>query len=506
MHLDCTVHKSRSFLSCVLVIEGVPVDGSTRVRPGALVGVLAFAGIVAALMQTLVVPLIAQFPELLDTTASNATWIVTATLLCGAVAMPVTGRLGDMYGKKRVLLACTVPLVVGSVLCALASSLLPMIVGRGLQGLGMGIIPLGISALRELLPPEKLGTAIAMMSSSMGIGGALGLPVAAAVAENASWRALFWGTAALCVVIALLVQFVVPSTPTATERARFDAVGAVGLGVALVCFLLAVSKGGDWGWASPTIVGLFVATVVVLGLWGWYELRRTDPLVDLRVTARRQVLLTNIASIVVGFSMYAQSLIVPQLLQLPEGTGYGLGQSMLAMGLWMAPGGIMMMAVSPLGAKLSALRGPKTTLLLGSLIIAAGYASSMVLMGSAIGLVVVVCVCSIGVGFAYGAMPALIMGAVPMSETGAANSFNSLMRSIGTSVSAAVVGLVLSQMSIDFAGHTLPSENGFRTGMLIGCGVALVAAAVTAAIPHARSVPLHSHTSPAPRPKADATV
>lgn len=147
------------------------------------------------LTQTLVVPLIGQLPAILNTTASNSSWVITITLLTGAVATPVVGRLGDMYGKRRMLLICTVPLVLGAIVCALSSSLLPMLLGRGMQGLGVGLIPLGISLLRDVIPAERLHSSIALMSASMGIGGALGLPVAAAVAENTSWRVLFWATA-----------------------------------------------------------------------------------------------------------------------------------------------------------------------------------------------------------------------------------------------------------------------------------------------------------------------
>ncbi|MEU6414372.1 MFS transporter [Microbispora sp. NPDC046933] len=459
------------------------VGGSTSAaRPGGIVSVMAVAGIVASLMQTLVVPLVGELPNLLHTTASNASWVITVTLLAGAVTTPVTGRLGDLYGKRRMMLACAVPLIAGCAVCAVAGSVTPMIIGRGLQGMGMGMIPLGISALRDLLPPERLGPSIALLSSSMGIGGALGLPIAAAVAEYASWRVLFWGSAVLSVLVGVLIWLLVPATPTRASG-RIDVAGVLGLGAGLVCLLLGVSKGADWGWASGTTLGLLAAAPVVLLLWGWWELRVKDPLVDLRVTARRQVLLTNLASIVVGFSMYAQALIVMQILQLPAATGYGLGQSMLAAGLWMAPSGLVMMAVSPLGARLSAARGPKVTLIAGSLVMALGYGSSTALLGSTWGLLVVTCVCNVGVGLAYGAMPALIMGAVPRSETAAANSFNTLMRSIGTTVSAAVVGVVLSQMTVRLGGHVLPSEGGFRAGMLIGCAAALAAAAVTMALP-----------------------
>jgi predicted MFS family arabinose efflux permease len=317
----------------------------------------------------------------------------------------------------------------------------------------------------------------------MGIGSALGLPIAAAVAQNASWRALFWGSAALSVLILILTWFFVPATPVHKVGGRFDLIGAIGLGAGLISLLLAVSKGGSWGWTSGTTVSLFATTIIVLLGWVWFERRTDDPLVDLRVTAKPQVLLTNIASIATGFAMYTQFLIIPLLLQLPESTGYGMGQSMLAMGLWMAPPGFVMMAVSPLGARLTALRGPKFTLITGALVLALGYGSSMLLMGSTWGLLIVACIANAGISLAYGSMPALIMGAVPPSATAAANSFNSLMRSIGTSVCAAVIGVVLAQMTVQADGHILPSEAGFRTSLLIGCGFALLAAAIALSIP-----------------------
>lgn len=321
----------------------------------------------------------------------------------------------------------------------------------------------------------------------MGIGGGLGLPIAAAVAQYADWRVLFWGSAVLALAVSALIWFLIPDVPGSARGQRFDLAGALGLGVGLVSLLLAVSKGAEWGWASATTIGLFTGAVVVLAAWGLWELRAKDPLVDLRTTARPRVLFTNIASVFVGFGMYASMLIVPQLLQFPEATGYGLGQSMLAAGLWLAPGGIMMMIVSPLGGKLTNARGPKVTLISGVLVIAAGYGLSQALLGSAWGLMLVTMVINSGVGLAYGAMPALIMSSTPLAETAAANGFNTLMRALGTSIGAAVIGTVLSQMNTTVGGHTFASESGFRTGLLIGLGVALVAAAVAAVIPALQS-------------------
>ncbi|MYY06042.1 MULTISPECIES: MFS transporter [unclassified Streptomyces] len=456
-------------------------------RSGGVVATLAFAGTVAAVMQTLVTPLIAELPKLLNTTSSNAAWVITVTLLVSAVCVPVSGRLGDLLGKRRMLLACAVPLIVGSVVCALSSTVVPMIIGRGLQGMGMGMVPLGIALLRDVVPKEKMSSSIALVSASLGIGGALGLPIASAVAQYANWRVLFWGSAVLAVIIFALVWFLIPDVPAGAKGQRFDVPGALGLAVGLVCLLLGVSKGSEWGWTSATTIGLFVAAVVVLLAWGFWELRTTDPLVDLRTTARPRVLITNVASLFVGFGMYAGMLIVPQLLQFPEATGYGLGQSMLQAGLWMAPGGIMMMLVSPLGGKLTDARGPKFTLISGVLVIAAAYGLGILLMGSAWGLMLFLMVSSSGVGLAYGAMPALIMSAVPASETAAANGFNTLMRALGTSIGAAVIGAILAQMTTEAGGFTITSEAGFRMGLIFGCGVALVAVAISAFIPAVRT-------------------
>ncbi|MET7608621.1 MFS transporter [Streptomyces avermitilis] len=473
-------------------------------RAGGVVATLAFAGTVAAIMQTLVTPLIAELPQLLHTTPSNSAWVITVTLLVSAVCVPVSGRLGDLVGKRRMLLACSVPLVVGSVVCALSSSVTPMIVGRGLQGMGMGVVPLGIALLRDVVPAEKLSSSIALVSASMGIGGGLGPPIAAAVAQYASWRVLFWGSAVLAVAIGTLIWFLIPDVPASAKGQRFDLLGALGLGVGLVCLLLGVSRGADWGWASATTLGLFAAAVVVLLGWGVWEMRIKDPLIDLRTTGRPRVLLTNVASIFVGFGMYASMLIIPQLLQFPDATGYGLGQSMLASGLWMAPGGIMMMIVSPFGGKLTDARGPKFTLICGVLVIALGYGLSLALMGSAWGLMLVGMVINSGVGLAYGSMPALIMSSVPLSETAAANGFNTLMRSLGTSIGSAVIGVVLAQMTVTMGGHSFTSEGGFRTGLMIGGGVALVAAAIAAVIPAARAAAGGEETDAAPTHEAAA--
>lgn len=449
---------------------------------GAIVAVLAFTGIVVSLMQTLVIPLIPQLPTLLDASAADTAWAITATLLAGAVAVPVMGRLGDMFGKRLLLLISLALMIAGSITGALSESLVPLIVGRALQGLAAGVIPLGISVMRDVLPREKLAGATATMGASLGVGGALGLPAAALIAEYADWHFLFWISAALGVVVAVLVVITVPESKVRTGG-TFDAVGAASLSLALITLLLAISKGSSWGWTSSTTVGLLAVAVVALGFWGWWELRTKQPLVDLRVSARRQVLLTNLASVVFGFAMFAMTLVFPQVLQLPTATGFGLGRSMLVTGLVMAPSGIVMMLIAPVSSRITTTRGPKTTLMIGAVIVSAGYLFGVVTMSAIWQLVAISCIIGAGIGMAYGAMPALIMGAVPPSETAAANSLNTLMRSLGTSTASAVAGVILAQMTITMGSTELPSQAGFRVTMALAAGSALIALALAAFLP-----------------------
>ncbi|MFH9854310.1 MFS transporter [Streptomyces althioticus] len=450
---------------------------TTPARPSgragaAVVPVLAFAGIVVAVMQTLLVPVVKDLPRLLDTAPADATWVLTSTLLSGAVATPIMGRLGDLFGKRRMLVVSLAVMVVGALVSAFTSDLLVMIAGRTLQGFAMGAIPLGIGLMRDMLPRERLGSAMALMSSSIGVGGGLALPAAALVAQHTDWHALYLGAAGLGVLAIALTLAVVPESPL-RAKGTFDLPGALGLTAGLLLFLLPVSKGSAWGWTSGTTLGLFGAAAVVLLLWGLMELRVAAPLVDLRTTARREVLLTNLASIMVGVSFFVVSLVLPQLLQLPTASD-GLGQSMVVAGLCVAPLGLTMMFTAPVYARLSARYGPKVTLIIGLLVIAAGYGGGLGLMSAAWQTVVTSVVLGAGIGLAYSSLPALIVGAVPASETGAANGLNTLMRSIGTSVSSAVIGMVLANTSDVVGGVAVPTLHGFR----VSFGIATAAVAV----------------------------
>ncbi|WP_369206486.1 MFS transporter [Streptomyces sp. PU-14G] len=460
----------------------MPAKAVRTAGSGAVTAVITLSCVVISLMQTLIVPIIPQLPQLLHAGPSSASWAVTATLLAAAVVTPIAGRLGDMYGKRRVIIASLALVVVGSVLCAVSDSLIPVVTGRALQGLATGVIPVGLSFLRDVLPAERVGGAIALVSAALGVGGAVGLPASAALVQYADWHVLFWFAAGLGAICLALVVALLRESPNQSPG-RFDALGALGLSVGLVCLLLPATKGGSWGWASGSTLGLFAGGAAVLLVWSWYELRVAHPLVDLRVTARRPVLFTNLASLLVGFAMYATSLVLPQLLQSPSATGYGLGQSTLAAGLALAPSGLIMMAFAPLSARITARHGARVTLLTGLCVIGFGYGAGLLLMAEVWQIIVMSLIVSAGVGIAYAASPALIMGAVPANETASANGINSLMRSVGTSSSSAVMAAILASMSTQLGSVSVPTEQGFRTTYVVAMVAALLGIAVTLLIP-----------------------
>lgn len=459
---------------------------------GAIVAVLAIAGMASSFMFTLVVPIQSKLPELLGAPREDTAWVVTSTLLAAAVVTPIAGRLGDMYGKRRIVLVLLVLLIAGSVIAAVSPGIVGVIVGRALQGAVTGVIPLGISILRDVLHEDRVDGAIALISATLGVGGAIGMPISALITERSDWHVLFWVSGALGAIVFALVLWIVPESVLRTAG-RFDLAGASGLAVGLIGILLAVSRGGEWGWTSPAVLALGLGGVVVLLVWGWYELRIDDPLLDLRVAARRPVLLTNLASVALGFSLFASNVSYPQILELPVAAG-GFGLSLLGASLVVMPAGLVMMVLSPISGRLARTVGPKLLLVLGSIALVVAYGFTLLLSTEVWQLVVANLLIGVGIGFGYAAMPMLIMRSVPQSETGASNGLNALFRSLGTSTAAALVGVVLASQTAEVGGARVPTPTAFQLSFAIGLGAAAVALVIALFIP-ARRAPEERHPS-----------
>lgn len=460
-----------------------------RTSSTVLVTVLCMSGTVVALQQTLIIPLLADFPGILGIDYASASWLVTATLLTAAVATPIVSRLADMFGKRRMMVVSLLTMVLGSVIAAVGATFPAMLVGRGLQGFASALVPVGIGILRDELPKSKVAGATAMMSATLGIGSAFGLPLSGLAYEHFGWQSIFWLSAASGVALLIAVLVVVPESPVRTPG-RFDYGGAVLLSVALTALLLGISKGGAWGWASePTILAL-VVSLVAFAAWFPYELRVNQPMVDLRTSARRPVLLTNISALLVGISMYANMLSTTQQLEVSTVTGYGHGMTAMVAGLCMMPAGLMMVAVSPVAGRLIGRVGAKRTLVLGGLVLAVAYTLRIFLTGSVPLIVAGAMLVTTGTAIAYASMPMLIMGSVPITETASANGLNALLRSVGTSISSAVISAVLTAVTVEVAGQVFPALGAFKVIFAMAAVAGVASALVAAFIPRQQPAPV----------------
>lgn len=429
-------------------------------RPGAntIILVLCAAAVSAVLLQTVVMPLIPDLPAILGTDLAGASWVLTATLLTGAVAHPISGRLSDIFGKRRMLMVCLAVVTVGAAVSALSSTLVPMVIGRALQGLGMGIVPIGLALMRELLPPHRLQAGAGTLSATMGFGGALALPISAAALLYVHWSWLFWFAALQSVACMVLVMRVIPPDRSHDRAGRMDVPGAIGFALGAVALLIVITQGPSWGWLSPRVLGLLIGGLVVLAIWLIYEWRVRDPLVDLRLSLTPAVFWANVTGFAMGYGMFVSNLVFPILITAPTASGYGLGLSVAHIGLLLMPGGIAMMLTGPMSGKVSRRVGARTTLQIGSAFVAVGYALALILDGPAkiVGSMVVA---NIGFGLSYAALPLIIMAGVPDARTGAANGLNALMRTVGLTVSGAVTAMILSldRVIIDGADHATDS-------------------------------------------------
>lgn len=433
-------------------------------------------------MFTLVVPLQAELPVLLDTTRENTAWVVTITLLIGAVVTPISGRLGDMYGKRRVLIALVGVLIVGSLIAAFSSSVLGIIIGRGFQGAGMGSIPLGIAIMRDVLPPERLSTAVALMSATMGVGGAVGMPLAAYVAQTTSFQGLFWLSAGLGITAVVLVWLFVPSD-VMRYSGRLDVLGAFGFALGMSALLLLLSRGADWGWTSGLSLLCGIGGFVVLLLWAWYQLRVSDPLINLRIAARPTVLFTNIAGLCMGFALFSSNVTFPQMLEIDPASGYGFGLTMLQASFVIMPSGLLMMFIAPISGRLERTIGARRLFTIGTIAIVVAYVFILIWASEWWHVLISNIIIGVGIGFTFAAMPMLIMSAVPVRETGVSNGLNALFRSVGTATAAAVMGGVLASMSVVHEGNVVPTQSAFVVCFVLAVVVGIAAIVLSLLIP-----------------------
>jgi MFS family permease len=448
------------------------------------VPVLIFVGTVVAVISSLGAPLIPAIAATFATTLPHAQWALTVTLLVGAVGAPVIGRLGDGPRRRAVVLVVLGVVTLGGLLAALPLGLEWLIVGRGLQGFGLGLTPLAIATAREALEGERSRSTIAALSITVVAGVGLGYPLAGLVAELGGVHAAFWAGAAVSFAALLASAAVLPPSRITSSR-PLDVLGAVLLGAGLAGALLALGEAAVWGWTSPVPWLLIAGSAVTLVCWAVWELRTPSPLIDLRLARGRIAATAHSAALLVGLSNYLLLAAVPVLTQAPRAGGSGFGASIVVAGLTLLPFSAASVLAGRLARLLTDRAGPHLVLPVASLV----QSGAFLLFGFARTelwqVFVVMAVAGLGVGAAFAAFPALVISAVPASETGSAMSLNQVLRYVGFAMGSALTATVLAGATAE--GAPAPSGSGYTAIAVLGLVVCLLTAVVTWLLPPRRT-------------------
>ena len=436
--------------------------------------VLTLAGIAFALQQTMIIPALPQLQQEFDTTTAWATWLLTGFLLSASVLTPLLGKLGDQYGKERLLLIALGIFFIGSVAAVFAPNIWVLIACRIVQGAGGAVFPLSFSIIKDEFPPAKIGTAVGVVSAVFGVGGGLGLVLSGVILDNLSWRWIF-GVGAVAVAIALvLIYLFVPESPIKTPS-RLDVPGALMLSGGLLSLLLALTEGERWGWGSTRIVALFVAAAVLLVSWVRFERRAPEPMVDIEMMTRRPVLFANLTGLLAGFALFGSFVLIPNFVQTPSRFGYGFDADALTTGLYLLPSAAVGFFSGPLAGVLGTRYGSKWPLAIGMLMGGIGAALLALFHDESWHIVVGMLVLGAGVPMSFAAMAKVIVDSVRQSETGVATGMNTVMRTVGGVVGGQVGAAILTAETI--SGTSIPAESAYTTAFWLATVGSIIAAA-----------------------------
>jgi EmrB/QacA subfamily drug resistance transporter len=455
-------------------------------RPGQVLGVLALGCGAFALLQTIVAPALPVLQHDLHTSTSGAAWVFTSFLLASSVATPIAGRLGDMFGKKRVLVISLSTLAAGSLLAAVVTSLPMLVAARSIQGLGGAIYPLAFGIIRDEFPRERVASAIALVSSLLGIGGGLGIVLAGPILQHLSYHWLFWILLVLTSAAAVAAVVFIPESPI-REPGRVHWLGGVLLSAWLVALLVAVSQGSTWHWGSAKTIGLFVVAGLLAAGWIKAESRSRQPLVDMTMMRLSGVWTTNTAALLLGFGQYGGLILIPQFVQAPVSTGYGYGASVTQAGLFLVPTTIASMIMSPISGRLSNRVGSKVPLVLGSIVSTIAFVI-LAVATSRWEIYLASTLIGIGVGLAFASMAHLIVEAVPPGQTGVATGMNTIVRTIGGAIGADIAASILGAHLLT-SGE--PAKHGYTITFSICAAVLLAGVLASLAVPGRRRQQAH---------------
>ncbi|MDP9262109.1 MAG: MFS transporter [Actinomycetota bacterium] len=444
-----------------------------RLHPSRTFVVLALGGISYALLQSLVAPALPDIQHALHTSENSVSWILTAYLLSASVATPLIGRLGDMYGKERLLMIVLLLLSVGTLVSALASSLPLMLVGRVIQGAAGGIFPLAFGIIRDEFPRERVAAAIGLMSALLGVGGGAGVVLAGPIVDHLSFHYLFWLPLIPVVIATAATQLFVPESPIRVPG-RVNWAGAALMSVGLAAVLVAVSETANWHWLSAKTLGCIAVGLALLALWVRSESRSDHPLVDMRMMRIRGVWTTNAVALLLGFGMYSSFILLPQLVETPTRAGYGFGASVTQAGLFMVPSTLAMLIVGSQTGRLEKLFGSKPPLLAGGVLALVSFLMLAFTRGERWEIYVAAALLGSGIGLAFAAMANLIIENVGPEQTGVATGMNTVTRTVGGGFGGAATASVIAG-TVGVSGY--PSAHGYTAAFTL-CAIALAVGVV----------------------------
>jgi EmrB/QacA subfamily drug resistance transporter len=424
---------------------------------------LSLANLTYAVSQTLLIPAIPDIQHHVHATSVGATSLMSVFFLTGAVTAGLAGRLGDMIGKQRILIAQLCLFTAGALVCSLATSLPFLILGRAVMGFAAALFPLSASIVRDELTGRWVTHGIGFLGATIGIGSAFGLACGGLITDHLGYHWIFWIPFAMGAASLIAVSLLVPES-SVKSPGRIDVLGAALFGAGLGCPLVAISRTPVWGWGSSRTALLVAAGVVLLVAFVAHERRHPEPLLDFAILTRPEVALTNAATFLVGFGIFGAGVILTQFFQEPKSTGYGFGASAAQAGFFLAPGTALMLLSAPLSGMMASRGGPKAALLAGTGISSVALGLMAGFHKGTLVLFLWPALLYVGNGFSFAAMPMLILNAVPPHKRGEATSINQIFRLVGSSIGTQLAATFIASST---ARSGPPAESGFTHAFII---------------------------------------
>ena len=456
----------------------------TPSEPRLLVPSLLFIALVVAAVGSLGAPLITSVATTFHVSLDRAQWTLTITLLSGAIATPLLGRLGAGPHRRGTILATLGIVVAGSALTVCPFPFAWLLVGRAAQGVGLGLTSLMMGVARDHLPEGRGESTIALLSVASIIGVGVGYPLAGLLVEFGGVRAAY-GLGLFVTSVALLAAW--RSMPVAPQgrSARVDIVGTLLLvgGLFLVLFLISETK--LWSRHLGVAVVLAVVAVLLLCAWTASELRSKSPLVDVRLLRHRAIAGANVAMLVGGVGFYLLLTLITRYSQTPHSAGYGFGLTTFVAGLVLVPFSLVGFVAGKLTPRVRERIGAPLLLAGSAVVVLVAFVLFAVARSNLAELFMAMALLGFGVGSFSAAMPGVILAFTPESETSSAMSFNYVVRSVGFSLGSALGGLVLAHGTD--TGHLFPTDSAYTMAALVGIAAMAVTAVTSIALARLRT-------------------